>query len=115
MKDRKLPYWLRFSVAAAAVGGTIVSLALAIVAIVTAQAAKQTAEIAAREYALASKPAVFLTELTPTLRDKFDGSGTELWLLELLGKSAESPQRCKAFEPVTTFSGNPRPRRGGVM
>ena len=60
--------------------GPVVSVSLAIVAIITAQSAKQTAEIAAREYAIASSPAVFLTDVKPRLIDKLDGSGTVLWV-----------------------------------
>ena len=75
---KEVPYRLRYCASVAAVIGPIATAIVAIAAITTALVASRTADMAAREFALASRPIVFLTDVTPTLEEKFNGSGTVL-------------------------------------
>ena len=75
---KEVPYWLRYCASLAAVIGPIVTAIVVITAVTTVRLASRTADMAAREFALATRPIVFLTDVTPTLEDKFNGSGTVL-------------------------------------
>ena len=87
MQDRYLPIWMRWCVAIAAVFGFIVAVFVAVVAYQTAEDAKLTAEIASREFALAKRPLVVLTDWDTRLANHSDGTSLYLRgvLKEVLG------------------------------
>ena len=91
MQKYKLPSWLRFPARATSHITTISAILVAVASIYTAYVVKQTAEIAKGEFALARRPAVFLTDLRAELNVNSERGNARLSLYGVLREVREIP------------------------
>ena len=91
MCKHKLPKWLRLFAHIAPLVSIVSAVFMAGAAIYTALIVKHTADIATGEFALARRPAVFLTDLEPQLKMHSDGSGASLTLIGVLREVRRIP------------------------
>lgn len=91
MQKHKLYSWLRFPACVTTHIGTISAILVACASIYTAYVVKQTADIAKGEFALARRPAVFLTDLSAKLNVNSERSKAHLLLYGELREVREIP------------------------